>query len=522
MSSFQKIQGAQTNAQHTYSDEEADAFSSYISNLLSHDPLLKRHLPLEQSNDIFIKISDGLILCQLINFAVPDTIDYRAINKHETLNIYQKTENLNLALSSAKSIGVQIVNIGAQDIIEGNPILILGLIWQIIRIQLLSSISLTEHPELVVLLQDGEELNTFIKLPPETILLRWVNYHLNAANSTRNINNFGSDVSDSEIYSILLHQLSPGTCKLVTDTEPLKRANQVIKNATSLSVEPFIKPQDICDGNKKLNLSFVAQLFNTCPGLTVTEDVRASIDLSTLEIDDVGDSREERVFRMWLNSLNLDNIYINNLFANLQDGVVFLKLLDYLKPGIVVPKKFTVEPKSRFKQVENANYVVALGKELKLSMVNVGGLDIVDGNKKLILSIVSQLQRMYTLQVLQGLASHQGVNEVSEDRIVAWANEKVTTAGKTRRIKHFKDSTIKNSLFLLDLVAAVEPRAVDHQLISAGTSEVDYMNNAKYVISCARKANATVFLTPEDIVEVKSKMLLTFVSAIWAADLTRK
>ena len=105
-------------------------------------------------------------------------------------------------------------------------------------------------------------------------------------------------------------------------------------------------------------------------------------------------------------------------------------------------------------------------------MVNVGGLDIVDGNKKLILSIVSQLQRMYTLQVLQGLASHQGVNEVSEDRIVAWANEKVTAAGKTRRIKHFKDST--------------------------------------------------VFLTPEDIVEVKSKMLLTFVSAIWAADLTRK
>jgi plastin-1 len=130
---------------------------------------------------------------------------------------------------------------------------------------------------------------------------------------------------------------------------------------------------------------------------------------------------------------------------------------------------------------------------------------------------------MYTLQVLASLASNQGLNEVSvsEDRIVAWANEKVASAGKSTRIKHFKDSTIKNSKFLLDLVAAIEPRAVELQLISTGSQQDDFLNNAKYVISCARKANACVFLTPEDIVEVKSKMLLTFVSALWTADIIR-
>jgi plastin-1 len=56
--------------------------------------------------------------------------------------------------------------------------------------------------------------------------------------------------------------------------------------------------------------------------------------------------------------------------------------------------RVNLEPKSRFKEVENGNYAVDLGKMLKFSMINVGGLDIVDGNKKLILAIIWQLMRM--------------------------------------------------------------------------------------------------------------------------------
>jgi plastin-1 len=42
-----------------------------------------------------------------------------------------------------------------------------------------------------------------------------------------------------------------------------------------------------------------------------------------------------------------------------------------------------------FNKVENCNYCVKLGKELKFSMVGVAGKDFVDGNKKLILALVS-------------------------------------------------------------------------------------------------------------------------------------
>ena len=39
---------------------------------------------------------------KLINFAVPETIDDRAINYGETLHIMKKHENLTLAINSAK------------------------------------------------------------------------------------------------------------------------------------------------------------------------------------------------------------------------------------------------------------------------------------------------------------------------------------------------------------------------------------------------------------------------------------
>jgi len=39
------------------------------------------------------------------------------------------------------------------------------------------------------------------------------------------------------------------------------------------------------------------------------------------------------------------------------------------------------------------------------------------------------------------------------------------------------------------------------------TIDDDYYNNAKLAISIARKLGATIFLVPEDIVEVRAKMV---------------
>ena len=36
-------------------------------------------------------------------------------------------------------------------------------------------------------------------------------------------------------------------------------------------------------------------------------------------------------FRMWMNSLGIDNFYINNMYEDLKDGINLLKILDNMQ-----------------------------------------------------------------------------------------------------------------------------------------------------------------------------------------------
>jgi plastin-1 len=66
--------------------------------------------------------------------------------------------------------------------------------------------------------------------------------------------------------------------------------------------------------------------------------------------------------------------------------------MDFVTPGIVDWKKVNKAPvKSKFKQVENTNYIVVLGKLMRFSLVGIGGSDITDGIKNLTLGMAQSL-----------------------------------------------------------------------------------------------------------------------------------
>ena len=123
---------------------------------------------------LFECCKDGVIFAKLVNLIEPETVDERALNIKETgaLSQFQILENNNLAINAAKSVGCSLVNIGARDIMAGTPHLVLGVAWQLIRKTLLHKISLRSHPELDLLLEEGEAREILSRLPPETILLR--------------------------------------------------------------------------------------------------------------------------------------------------------------------------------------------------------------------------------------------------------------------------------------------------------------------------------------------------------------
>ncbi|QLQ82403.1 hypothetical protein HG537_0H01650 [Torulaspora globosa] len=512
------VSGSTTGTTHTINEEERREFTKHINSVLAGDSDIGHLLPFPTDTfQLFDECKDGLVLSKLINDSVPDTIDTRVLNwpkKGKDLNNFQASENANIVINSAKAIGCVVVNVHSEDIIEGKEHLILGLIWQIIRRGLLSKIDIKLHPELYRLLEDDETLEQFLRLPPEQILLRWFNYHLKAANWNRRVTNFSGDVSDGENYTILLNQLAPSLCSTapLQTTDLLQRAEQVLQNAEKLDCRKYLTPSSLVAGNPKLNLAFVAHLFNTHPGL---EPVEESEKPEIEEFDAEGE-REARVFTLWLNSLDVDPSVVS-LFEDLKDGLILLQAYEKVMPGVVQYSHVNKRPSSgsemsRFKALENTNYAVELGKANGFSLVGIEGSDIVDGNKLLTLGLVWQLMRRNINNTIKSLSSSG--RDMSDSQILKWAQEQVTKGGKSSKIQSFKDPSLSNAHFLLDVINGIAPGYVDYDLVAQGNTEEEKYANARLAISIARKLGALIWLVPEDINEVRSRLIITFVASL--------
>ena len=497
----------------TFSEEERAAYVKLINETLADDEICKKYLPINpDSNDIFDRLKNGVILCKLINKIQENTIDDRVINTKDNMNIFQQAENISMALSSAKSLGITTVGLNKDVFFEAskNPSMVLGLMWQIAKQIMLQKINLKNFPELVRLLNPGEELSDLLKLSPEQLLLRWFNYHLKKAGYNKPITNFSNDIKDSEKYIILLNQLDKNQCdKSGLDEEDLtKRATKVLNDAKKLGASSYINPKDIVNGNSKLNTIFVASIFNACPGLDPpTEEEK--YDAAKLLDDDAEGAREERAFRMWINSLNLqdenlENIYINNLYEESKNGLLLLKTIDKIKPGNINWKVVDKKCSNPFKVQVNCQEAVDASKKCGFSIVGIGGADIREGNKKYILAIVWQLMKAHSLQVIGGK---------TEEELLNWGNEKVEEKYK---VKSLKDKSLGNSLFFIYIMKSIEPRSINWDIVVTDKDdEESKKNNAKYALSIARKLGATVFLVWEDLAEVKHKLLLTFLASIY-------
>jgi plastin-1 len=513
------VQGSNANITHTINEDERTEFTRHINAVLAGDPDIGHRLPFPTDTfEMFDECKDGLVLAKLINDSVPDTIDERVLNipgkKSKTLNAFQMTENNNIVIESAKGIGCSVVNIGSGDIIEVREHLILGLIWQIIRRGLLGKIDIKLHPELYRLLEEDETLEQFLRLPPEQILLRWFNYHLKAANWPRRVQNFSNDVKDGENYTVLLAQIGHeyGCTRAPLQTRDLlQRAEEVLQNADKMGCRKFLTPSSLVAGNPKLNLAFVANLFNTHPALDpITEEEKIEVE----DFDAEGE-REARVFTLWLNSLDVQPP-VHSFFDDLCDGTILLQAYDKVIPGSVAWRCVNKRPShggemSRFKMVENTNYAIELGKQNGFSLVGIQGADITDGQRKLTLALVWQLMRKDITLTLQGLAQRLGKREITDAEMVRWANDMSRRGGKTSSIRSFKDPVIGTGVFLLDVLNGMKSNYVDYDLVTPGRTDEEAYMNAKLSISIARKMGATIWLVPEDICQVRSRLVTTFI-----------
>ena len=407
------------------------------------------------------------------------------------------------------------------------------MLWNLASYDLLSPLTPKVHPEFFRLALPAEDLGAVGKLLPEQLILRWVNHHIRKhlaspahlalpeAERTVPPNyavaNLSTDLADGAALSLVMQQLHPtgltaANWRELSTAPPLRRAEAVCADAAALGCRRFqITPKDITSAKPKLLLGFLAELMGSCPGL---ETVSPGLVNGQADAEEEADDREARAYKCWLASLGVPT-ESNDLLEDCTSGLPLLGIMDKLWPGCVDWKRANARPRNVHERVENCNYALEIAQAQGMKVVGIGGKDIADGSVKLTLAILWQLMRADVMKFLSSMG-------MTERDIVRWANQRVVSIGSSLRIERCGDESVRTGVFLLQLLGAVAPDCVDEALVYGGGTQEECKLNAKYGISCAQKMGCRVFLTWEDIVQAKPKMVLTLLAAAMQQDMLRR
>ena len=113
---------------------EISTFARMINQILKDEPALQDRLPIDPTNDdLFDTVSDGIVLAYLLNAIDPTLIDLKLLSRGGRTNVFQIRANIDTALEACKKI-IKVVGIDAQTFLDKTPDLILGIMWQLLKI----------------------------------------------------------------------------------------------------------------------------------------------------------------------------------------------------------------------------------------------------------------------------------------------------------------------------------------------------------------------------------------------------
>ncbi|XP_074658482.1 filamin-B-like isoform X2 [Tubulanus polymorphus] len=168
---------------------------------------------------------DGVKLVELV-----EALQQKKVGRYaqKPFNTHQYLMNISVALKALEEDGVRLVNIGPEDILEGNLKLIMGLIWLLIlRYQIIGK----------------------SKIPPKKLMLSW----LRAVIPENQISNFTNNWNDGRALHALINYCQPGLCP---DWKTLNKENKVenckaamLTAEKDLDIPLIVTPEDMSNPN---------------------------------------------------------------------------------------------------------------------------------------------------------------------------------------------------------------------------------------------------------------------------------
>jgi len=192
-------------------------------------------------------LANGYVLHQLVTVLSQRTLAKPVKNPNSK---FQKLQNLNTALDAlVKLEGVKLVNISAEDIINGNSKLDLGLIWTLI---LKYQISKSEY---------GDDANA----APKRALLDWANSVLNPQGV--HVNDFTKSWQDGAGFCGLVNAIEPGSIdlsqlNLVDNDKRLENLNKAFdQGEDKFGIAHLLDAEDVVKSPDELSIMSYVSLY---------------------------------------------------------------------------------------------------------------------------------------------------------------------------------------------------------------------------------------------------------------------
>ena len=217
----------------------------------------------ETKEDVFKKLKDGVVLSELENLADKNLINEDEIKTGDELSDEDKKTNVEKVVEAADKLGCP-TKLKPSDVLRGKKKKDQDLVGDVLERVMVPPETIRNHPDSDDLVKEGETKDDLAKGPVDDFLKRWVNKHLKAAGHEKEIENFGDDVKDGEVYTVLLNNIAPEDCDKspLDETDTTQRLQKVLDNARKIGVDLAASPEGLASGKEELVRLFVGEIYN--------------------------------------------------------------------------------------------------------------------------------------------------------------------------------------------------------------------------------------------------------------------
>ncbi|XP_074389833.1 spectrin beta chain, non-erythrocytic 2 [Zonotrichia albicollis] len=242
------------------------------------------------------------------------------------------------------------------------------------------------------------------------------------------------------------------------------------------------------------------------------EDEGSARRFERSRIKALADEREavqKKTFTKWVNSHLAGGAHLGDLYSDLRDGRLLLRLLEGLS-GETLPRP--TRGRMRIHCLENVEKALRFLREQRVHLENVGSHDIVDGNPRLTLGLVWTIILRFQIQDISVETGDTRERKSAKDALLAWCQMK--TAGYPNvNVQNFTTSW-RDGLAFCALIHRHRPELLDVGSLRGANA----LHNLQSAFGVAeRELGVTRLLDPEDVAveQPDERSVLTYVAALY-------